>query len=509
MTRDRSRSSSLRITAAVGLSLILSLLWPTTLPADDEPAAVPANKVTYTTPVRIKLEGAITILTRQYMQRQLERAKEMKADLIIIEIDSPGGDAQASIDIAQDLADIKWARTVAFVEKQAISGGAFVALGCEEIVLLPQAKIGDAGPIVMGEDSQFRHAPEKIVSFLAAAVRTLAEGRGHPPAIAEAMVDKTLAVFHYRHLQSGVTRSMSEAEVAQLKDADQWEKVKPVFGSGGGRFLTLNGKSALEVGLTEETLADRDALLRRYGLDKEPILFRETWVDTLVAVLNFPLISGALLVLGLISLYAEFMMPGVGIFGVLSALCFSLFFWATFLGGTADWLEVILFLGGLACIATEIFILPGFGLFGITGILLVLAGLTMALTPNASMFTDSLDTLASSATTVGTALAIFIVVGAVLARFMGTLPIFRRMMLAPPSGSSDTIDAGIDESLLTLRDLQVGQTGTTRTPLRPAGKARFGDTDVDVVAEGSFIPQGSVVRIVIVQGNRIVVRTDV
>ncbi len=125
------------------------------------PRQRPAANVTYTKPIRIKLEGMITILTHEYMKRQLDRAKELGADLVIVEIDSPGGDAQSSIDIAEDLAAIKWARTVAYVEKQAISGGAFVALGCEEIVLSPTARIGDAGPIVMGADSQFRHAPEK------------------------------------------------------------------------------------------------------------------------------------------------------------------------------------------------------------------------------------------------------------------------------------------------------------------------------------------------------------
>jgi membrane-bound serine protease (ClpP class) len=505
MPLDRFRPKPAQAICRFVFSILLLLAG--SIHANEGEAPVPPEKVTYSRPVRIKLQGMITILTHEYMKRQIERAKEMNADLIIVEIDSPGGDAQASIDIAGDLANIKWARTVAFVEKQAISGGAFVAIGCEEIILLPSARIGDAGPIVMGEDSQFRHAPEKIVSFLAEAVRTIADQRGHPPAIAEAMVDKNLTVFHYRHIPTGQTRSMSEAEVAQKNDADQWEKIKPVFGSGGGRFLTLNGKSATEVGLAAGTVPDSQALFERYQLKTTPILFEETWVDTLVAVLNFPVISGALLVLGLIFLYAEFYMPGIGIFGILSALCFGIFFWATFLGGTADWLEVILFLGGVACILAELFVFPGFGVFGLTGILLVVAGLTMALTPAANQLTNSLDTLAASATTVGTSLAIFVVAGAVLARFMGTLPFFKRMMLAPPTGSGD-LATDNDPSAIegTFTEWSIGQEGIARTPLRPAGKARFAETEVDVVAEGSFVAAGKPVRIVLAQGNRIVVR---
>jgi membrane-bound serine protease (ClpP class) len=498
------------ISLAIRLSLLASLLGLArpSLAADPPPVAVPPAEVTYTKPVRIKLEGMITILTQEYMKRQIERARERSADLVIIEIDSPGGDAQASIDIAEAIAEIKWARTVAYVQKQAISGGAFVALGCEEIVLLPTARIGDAGPIVMGEDSQFRHAPEKIVSFLAASVRTIAEHRQHPPAIAEAMVDKSLTVYHYRHIETGQTGCFSEAEVIQKKDADKWEKVKPVFGSGNDRFLTLNGKSATEVGLATGTVSNLSDLKERYKLTTEPILFESTWVDTLVAILNFPLVAGLLLVLGLIFLYVEFYIPGFGIFGIMSALCFGIFFWATFLGGTADWLEVLLFLGGVACVLTEMFLLPGFGVFGVTGVLMVIAGLTMAITPAASQLTNSLDTLAASATTVGSAMAVFLVAAVILARFLGTLPLFRRMMLAPPTGSIGQGDEPIADSAATSwNSLAIGQEGVARTPLRPAGKARFDDMEVDVVAEGSFIAQGSSVRIVIAQGNRIVVRS--
>ncbi len=142
-----------------------------------------------------------------------------------------------------------------------------------------------------------------------------------------------------------------------------------------------------------------------------------------------------------------------------------------------------------------------------TGALLVIAGLTMAITPAASQLTNSLDTLAASATTVGSAMAVFIVAAVVLARFLGTLPLFRRMMLAPPTGSMGESDDAIDSATTSYwSSLAVGQEGIARTPLRPAGKARFEEMEVDVVAEGSFIAQGSTVRIIIAQGKRIVVR---
>jgi membrane-bound serine protease (ClpP class) len=455
-------------------------------------------------PVVIRVRGVILFPTQSFISRQIEAARARNADLVIFDIDSPGGDAQASMNIAEAIAKIDWARTAAFVENEALSGAAFAALGCEEILMRPDAKIGDAGPIVLGEDSMFRHAPEKIVSILAAEIRDVARSRGHPAALAVAMVDKDAEVFFFRNAKTGETLCMTLDEARERDDAADWQKGKRVPGSQKGRFLTLNGEDAKEAGLAAAVVKTFADVKERYGFQEDPPVFQATWVDALVTVLNSSIVTAILLIVALVCLYLELYTAGLGLFGIVSALCFALFFWSRFLGGTAEWLELLLFVGGLACLAIEIFVLPGFGVFGVTGVLLVLAGLTLASAPASGRLLDRFDAVLGSAATVGASLAAFLIVGAVLGRFLGAVPLVRRMALLPQDVHAQG-DSG-PSAIATSYNHLLNAVGRTRTPLRPAGKVRLDGADVDVVAEGAFIDSGKPVRVVLVQGNRIVVR---
>lgn len=495
--------------SAAALTFALGLFVGHGSAADAPPHAPGEVAESYQRPIVIRIRGAITFATEQFLRRQLETAKNERADLVIVDIDSPGGEAQASMDISQAFANVDWARTLAYVEEEAISGAAFIALGCDDIVLRPSALIGDAGPIVLGEDSLFRHAPEKIISILSAKIGTIAASKGHPRAIAEAMVDRHLAVYFYRNANTGDQRAMSEREFAELDDKKDWIQDGLVPGSREDQFLTLNGEQALAVGLAAANVDNFAELKELYGLTTEPKVFEETWVDTLVLVLNSPLVTGILLVVALVCLYLELYTAGLGLFGLLSGLCFALFFWSRFLGGTSGWLEVILFLAGVACIAVELFLLPGFGVFGLTGILLMLAGLILASAHLGGPFVDQFDSIASSGATVVGALAGFLVVSLVLGRFLGALPIFRRMALTPPVVDGAMADAALAEGVgVASFSHLLDAIGTSRTPLRPAGKMRIDDHDYDVVAEGAFIGAAKTVRVVLVQGNRIVVREE-
>lgn len=498
-----SRFVSAARTASIAL-WALGLSANVGLGADKQIAPAIAEEA-YQRPVVIRVRGVITYATEQFLRRQLETARDRKADLIIVDIESPGGEAQASIDIAKAFAGIPWARTVAYIEDRAISGAAFVALGCDEIVMRPHALIGDAGPIVLGEDSLFRHAPEKIVSMLSAEIRTIAGLKGHPPAVAEAMVDRNIVVFLYRNAKTGATRAMSQEEAQALDDKTDWTKVGPLPGWRKDQFLTLNGADALAAGLAVANVESFRQLKDRYHVTTEPEVFEETWVDVLIVILNLPIVTGFLLVAALVCLYLELYTAGIGIFAILSGLCFTLFFWSRFLGGTAGWLEVVLFLAGVACLAVELFVLPGFGVFGLSGILLMLGGLVLAGAPMQGQFVDRFESVAKSGVTVVGAMAAFLVISLVLARYLGAIPLFRRMTLAPSSGADGAEEPSWSDSSTSLAGL-VGAVGTTRTPLRPAGKMRAGERDYDVVAEGAFIEVGKSVRVVLVQGNRIVVR---
>ena len=144
---------------------------------------------------------------------------------------------------------------MAFVPRFAFSGAAIAALGCDEIVMAPEAIVGDAGEIVQGEDSQFRYVPEKLLSPLIEIVGTLADAKGARPPSAEAMVDMKLTVYRVRNLKTGKTAYKSQRE----SDADpgQWERLGAVPQTGGGRFFTVNGREAFKLGMAQGLAASR------------------------------------------------------------------------------------------------------------------------------------------------------------------------------------------------------------------------------------------------------------
>lgn len=228
---------------------------------------------------------------------------------------------------------------------------------------------------------------------------------------------------------------------------------------------------------------------------------RPTWVDITVEYLNWWLITGLLLVVGLTGLYMEAMAPGHGVGGLLAATCFLLLFWSHFLGGTAGWLAVLLFLSGLALIAVEILLLPGSVVPGLAGSTLILVSLVLAcqgfLIPQT---VQQLHTLAGTMAMVLVSCGIFVVAAVVITRRMDSLPLLNRLTLAPPDDpATDKPAAGSNAGPA------VGDLGIAHTPLRPGGKGRFGERAIDVLACGDFLDRGTPIRVVRVTGNQILV----
>lgn len=472
-------------------------------------------KPLYSRAVLIRLEGVITPLSEQFLYRKLDVAKGKGADVVIVEIDSPGGFVDSSFFIAHKLRDLDWAHTVAFVPREALSGAAIVALGCDEIVMHPNAVLGDAGVVMQGEDSLFRYAPEKDRTHYARMIRDLAESRHRPTALAEAMMDMDLVVYHVTHRQTGQETFMSEAEIESSGEPDIWEKGKPVLESREAHFLEVNGKRAIELQLADSNAKDRDELKQVLGFADDPLVLAPSGVDTAVFILNLPLITGLLFVVGLVALYIEFSSPGISIGGLISLLCFALFFWSRFLGGTAEVLEVFLFLIGIIFIGVEVFVIPGMGVAGIAGLLLMVAGVLMASHDFVVPRTDrQLDIFATSLLVVACSGGGFVVAAMALSKYFNAIPIFNRLVLHPTrpasGGQTDPKDSEGKPLPLSQSDgvsgVSIGDWGVAASPLRPAGKARFADHYLDVMTDGSYVDSGQQVRIVKMQGSRIVVR---
>ncbi len=460
--------------------------------------------------VIIPLHEDINPLSGALLERKFREAVESGADVVILDINSPGGFTYVTFELMDMVLDAKNTETVAFIQKDAISGAALLSLACDRIIMLPGARIGDAGEIVMGADGAFRYTEAKSRSVLAQKVRDTARATGRPLALAEKMVDKDMVVFEATHKTSGETRYISDKEWESLKDADDWVKGKPVREAGKEMFFIANGERAVQLGIASETIANRDQLAETLDV-REPIRVMErTWVDTLVYLLNTGFVTFLLIVIGLIALTVELGAPGFGIGGLTSVFCFSLFFWSRFLGGTSGWLEVTLFAVGLVFIAAELFVIPGFGVAGVGGIALVLGSLVMAsrrfLIPENS---EELTGLGYDVLTVVGAFAGFLIALIFLSNYIGDIPGLSRLTLKPPVAIEGATLAGDPTSAALLpgwQRVEVGEVGQAISPLRPSGKMQIGDFTVDVVTEGDFVDSGSEVKVIGKQGARVVVR---
>lgn len=465
----------------------------------------------------IKIDGMIEPVLESFVERQIDRSVNAGADLLIFRITSPGGYLISSQNLAYKIADLdpKKVRTVAYIPEKALSGAAIIAMGCDEIYMAPDATIGDAAPIEVKQGGQFERAPEKILSPLRKSLRELAEKNNRPPALAEAMADQGLKVYRVTNNQTGRVWYMSEYGLSEA--GDEWSKGPLVAESREGNLLTVDGQRAHELKLAQRPVQDMAELKQRLGIpaNRELVAVGRTWVDTLVFVLNTQVAMFLLLVVGIICIYLELHLM-TGLLGIISALCFSLFFWSRFLGGTAGWLEVVLFILGLACLALEILVIPGFGVFGVSGGLLMLAALIMASQTFGDWGPESdFERMAESLATVALSIVTVAAAALILSRFLPHIPLLNRMILSPPApdGSFPATEPQLRPELTGQGGAWaepaaslVGQRGETLSVLRPAGKARIGRQLMDVVSDGPYIAKGSPVEVVQVSGNRVVVR---
>ena len=233
-------------------------------------------------------------------------------------------------------------------------------------------------------------------------------------------------------------------------------------------------------------------------------------MDALVALLTDPYVSWLLLFVAVMMLVVELKLPGIGLPAIISALAFLLFFWSHYLSGTADQLEIILFLIGLVCLALELFVVPGFGVFGISGILLMLYSIVLA--SHTFVWPTHDYEYRELGVTLLRLMGVLVGVGvgaAVLARYFPSLPLFNRLILKPepwtPVEAEEGGQRATSEGNETLAYL-MGETGRTTSPLRPAGKARFGGALIDVASAGGYVEADSLVEVIDVQGTRVIVK---
>ena len=451
--------------------LLLSFLLALPIQAEEGPASSTPGPV-YVLPIQKEIQKGLVYIVR----RGVKDAMENNASALVLDMDTPGGEGEAMKEIMSIIAKFEPAdRTFTYVNKEAFSAGAFISAATRHIWMAPGAIIGAASPVTLGQEGP-KELPAKFVSGFAAVIRAAAEENGHNPAVFDAMVNKQngLKIDGREIVAKGDVLTLTTKEATQLVGRPQ----KPLLADG--------------VADTLETLIEKHVQPGARIIRVEPTGFEE--IGRFIVSIS-PLLMAAAFLLG----YIEFKTPGMGIFGVLAALCGLIFFFGHYIAGLSGYESLLLIVLGLALIAAEIFILPGTFLPGLLGLGLLLFGIlnTMVDRYPTDPVLPTLPQLHLPA--LNFALGLFGGITAILlaARFLPRTPLFRPFELATTSPKFQPIAE---------EPAPRGARGETLTDLRPSGRASFKDQVYDVLADGDFIPRGTPVKAVGREGSTTLVR---
>lgn len=458
------------------------------------------------------LKGDVDGAMRESVNRIVRDVRKKKGNVLILILTCDGTDLETARGLAEDLAKAQTGeeavQVIAFVPERASDAAAVVALGCSEIVMTKPKEGGDpeAKEAEFGNFEQFvKSSKPTLVLAQRQSLRELAEQRGYPPVLIDAMFERDLELVRVRARENRArARLVTRRDLLDPQFAKDWTEDKVV--KAPGVPFVAGAALAADLGLARFTVPTRDVaeVTALYGF-KEAKNPDPGWVDRFAEFLRIPAVAVILVMVGFIGLILELKVPGLTVPGITAALCFILVFWSqSRFSGEMFVLALLLFVLGIVLLGVEIFVLPGFGVCGISGILFMLAGLglvTLEKVPDSTAGWVEFGTRVSY--------YLFAMIGALvaaltIAKFLPQVPGANRLLLAPPpepAAAQAPALPGADEAAELL-----GAIGTTTTALRPAGVVRFGDKFVDVVSDGGFVPTGTRVQVIAVEGTRIVVK---
>lgn len=412
------------------------------------PFASAKEKIVYVVPIESTVEKGLVA----FLERALNTAESTHADLVIFEINTPGGAVDAAGDIAKLLSNAP-VKTVAFVNNRALSAGAYIALSADEIYMVPSATMGSAAVI----DSAGNAADKKAQSYWSAAMATAAEQNGRNPIYAKAMADEDINL--------------------------------PEYGAEKGKLLTFTAEEAKKAGYSEGTVTNRKELIQTLGIgDADIRSIEESFPEKLARFLTNPFVIPLLLSVAGIGIVIELFSPGLIFPGLTGVLALVLFFYGHLVAGITGYEALVLFLIGIVLIIFEFFI-PG-GIVGILGSTAVIGSLFLA---SGNVIHMALSLLV--------AVFLSVSVSILLVKVFGKkMKLFKKMILTDSENTEQGYVSNPNRSDL------LGLEGKALTDLRPSGTLLINEERVDVVSEGSFIGKGTSVKVVKVEGPRIVVR---
>ena len=450
--------------------------------------------------VQYKIPSVVTEREVSWLTRAINRKLIGKTDMVVLEFGDSKGDSNASLRLAEYLASLgSEARTVAWVSGDCKGFVGVAALACDDIVFGPEGKLGAGKSNVP--------TPEELESF-EITIRSVARQKDRDWSTAMAIVNPKMAVKKYRNIKNNSIRLMGKAEFDELPqmDAAKWIATEKVNISEG-----IDAELAKKIGVAQDQVAaSMDVVQARYSFESKPESLEpstsERFLEDFAGFLTSPLISMILVFGAFICFMNELSAPGLGGFGFLGVLLLTAFFWSHHLEGNAAWFEILLFVIGLVFIGMELFVVPGFGVFGIGGILMVICSLVLAgqdfIVPEND---EQFETLAWSMLPI-TGAFLGVIVGAVLLqKVLPNSPLFRRLALDPPEKLEANIDGTDREAVVDWSHL-AGKKGEAVTRIMPSGKARIDGKVYDVISDGEVVEKGDSIEVIQAIANRVVVR---
>jgi membrane-bound serine protease (ClpP class) len=396
----------------------------------------------------------------------MAQAEALQADLILIEMDTYGGAVTDADEIRTRILESKIPVYV-FINKDAASAGALISIACDSIYMAPGSSIG-AATVVNGTDGTA--APDKYQSYMRSMMRSTAEATGRNPQIAEAMVDEKLVVAGISDATSVITFSVAEA---------------------------------IQNGFCEGEYTSQKAILAAQNLQSAQIIaYEEKTVDSIISFFLSPAVSGILILLIIGGIYFELQTPGIGFPLAIALSAAALYFIPYYLNGLAENWEILAFVIGIILLAIEFFILPGFGVFGVAGIVLTLGGLVLGMLPNQAFDFELVPSSQLFGALLTVILSSLVAVGMVfwITPKVNEWGAFKHLTLASTQESSQGYTSRIyAESLL-------GKTGKVHSRLRPSGRVEIDGEIYDAYSRGEFLEQGEAIEVISTEGTSLRVK---
>lgn len=427
---------------------------------------IPNNSRAQTSVYELPIDGDINSTAWRNTQQAFQAAEDLGVDWVIIRLNTFGGMVNFADSIRSRILHSPL-KTLVYIDHNAASAGALISIACDKIYLSKGSSIGAASVV----DQTGKVMPEKYQSYMRGLMRATAEAKGRNPRIAEAFVDPKV-------------------------DLPQWKEA--------GQVLTFTSGEAVEAGFANGEVSSFQELLQAEGLETATITKHEvTWMDSLIGLLTNPAVQGFLIVLIMGGIYFEMTSPGIGLPLIVALVATILYFAPLYMEGLAAHWEILLFVIGLILLLLEIFVIPGFGVAGIAGLLLIICSFAFSMVPNEN-FDFSLtapNLLFRSFILVVVSIVGAIILCVVLGRSILKSGAFRRLVLA----DEQKADQGYVSSTLS-REL-IGKQGVAKTDLRPSGKVEIEGAWYDAVSMDGYITKGTLIRVEKHENYNLFVRT--